>query len=51
MNDNRNALWDILERYSESGLFRDWNHPAVNGKLRLFAADIEAWARGAEWDK
>lgn len=49
VNANRDALWEILETYSETVLFHDWNHPAVNQELREFAADIEDWARKATW--
>lgn len=40
LNDYREALWDILEKYSETLLFRDWNDPRVNKLLMSFEDDL-----------
>ena len=40
MNNYKDELWDILEDYSETPLFRDWNDPKVNDVLRRFEADL-----------
>lgn len=36
----RSDLWDILETYSETPLFRDWNDARVNEKLQAFESDL-----------
>lgn len=38
--DYRDELWDILEHYSETGLFRDWNIARVNKQLTAFESDL-----------
>lgn len=40
MNDYREELWDLLEKYSETRLFRDWNDPRVNKELFNFSSDL-----------
>lgn len=41
-NSREEALWDVLEKYAETKLFRDWNIPEVNALLNTFKDEILA---------
>lgn len=36
----RDVLWDIIEQFTESGLFRDLNIPKVNLQMQDFEKKI-----------
>lgn len=42
MSNYKDELWSILEKYSETPLFRDWNDGRVNAALSDFEADLLA---------